>query len=306
MTANKFPGEVFIMRGYSGSGKTTAARRIRGGTAVIVSRDDIRYHAFGFRKTVLTPKEEQEVTKIQEALVRANLAAGRTVVIDDTNLRAKHARRWVDLAVELGAPYKVLDETADKDTCILRNLGRPEEERVPASVIERQAKRFPIKNWTAILPTPKSEDKFERYLPNATLPSAYVFDIDGTVADMRDHRSPYDPSKYHLDHTFPDVVDLLHELESNHAILFLTGRDEAFRDVTETWLNHHIGISGPLFMRPEGDTRNDGIVKNELFDKHVGPFYNVKGVFDDRLRVCRVWHAKGLTLFRVGDPDADY
>lgn len=32
----------------------------------------------------------------------------------------------------------------------------------------------------------------------------------------------------------------------------------------------------------------------------------VDGVFDDRARVCRMWYAKGIPLFRVGDPDAEF
>lgn len=47
-------------------------------------------------------------------------------------------------------------------------------------------------------------------------------------------------------------------------------------------------------------------MKAELFDQHVRHRYHILGVFDDRLSVCRQWHAMGLPLFRVGDPDADF
>ena len=46
-------------------------------------------------------------------------------------------------------------------------------------------------------------------------------------------------------------------------------------------------------------TRGVDVVKNELFDAHVAPNYNVAGVFDDRARVVNMWRTKGLRVFHV-------
>lgn len=297
------PAKIIILRGYPGSGKTTWAG-LNYPEAARISRDDLRTSRYGVQgKTALDNKKEQEISKLQEDLVKAYIAAGKSVVIDDTNLKARYARRWVDLAEALGVNWEVDDLLVDADTCIVQDSYRIAP--VGEKVIRNYARRFPLGRWPEIQPSPKAKHKFSRYEPNTSNPTAYVFDIDGTLADLS-HRNPYSTDLYHKDSPFHNVVDLAVELSENHNIIFLSGRSENFRAVTEEWLYEHVGFNLPLFMRPSGDTRNDGIVKDELFDKHVGPFYWVKGVFDDRLRVARVWHAKGLTLFRVGDPDADF
>jgi predicted kinase len=90
---------IEILRGYSASGKSTYARE---SGKFIVSRDLIRQQFGATMKTVFGQETEAKVSKIQEAQVRTAISAGMDVVIDDTNLVLKFARRWADLAVELG------------------------------------------------------------------------------------------------------------------------------------------------------------------------------------------------------------
>jgi hypothetical protein len=96
--------------------------------------------------------------------------------------------------------------------------------------------------------------------------------------------------------------------DTHVEIVFLSGREDKFRPQTERWLNSHqfYPLRNQLLMRPTGDRRNDAIVKQELYEKEIKGKYNVLAVFDDRLRVCRMWHSLGLPLFRVGDPDSDF
>lgn len=56
-----------------------------------------------------------------------------------------------------------------------------------------------------------------------------------------------------------------------------------------------------LFMRPAGDTRNDAVVKLELFDQHIRDRYDVLRCYDDRARVVAAWRSIGLTVFQVAD-----
>src|SRR6188474_2616559 len=107
---------IEILRGYSASGKSTYAKQ---SGKFIVSRDLIRPMISGHSdKTVLGHASEQLVTKLQEQVVRAAVADGRDVVIDDTNLVLKFARRWADLAVELGVPWSVRDFKPDVGTIV--------------------------------------------------------------------------------------------------------------------------------------------------------------------------------------------
>lgn len=54
-----------------------------------------------------------------------------------------------------------------------------------------------------------------------------------------------------------------------------------------------------LYMRGEGATRKDSIIKEELFMEHVYRKYNVLFVLDDRNQVVDKWREMGLTCFQV-------
>ena len=45
---------------------------------------------------------------------------------------------------------------------------------------------------------------------------------------------------------------------------------------------------------------------NSIFDKEIKGKYNVVAIVDDRLSVSKMWHDRGLPLFRVGDPLSDF
>lgn len=93
--------------------------------------------------------------------------------------------------------------------------------------------------------------------------SIAVFDIDGVVADVR-HRL------HHLHHhqawnAFFDAADedgllpegarLVEDLARTHEIVWLTGRPEWLRTVTEKWLADFGLPTTELHMRPAGDFR---------------------------------------------------
>ena len=293
-----------ITRGLPASGKSTWARGMEKYGMVRVSRDDIRRDVFGLRgKGVLTPKRENEVTKIEVALVEAALNAGKSVVVDATHLRAKYATQWADLAEKHGALFYVRDFTTDEETCIARNANR--DDNVPEEVIRGMAKRFPINSWPTIKPSGlySEEPPITPYVPVTTKPTAYVFDVDGTLAQIGGGRNPYDASRAMEDTPTPHVLDIWDQLKEDHCMLVLTGRKATHRDVTERWLAHNVIHPYILWTRANGDNRPDWIVKQELFDTHIAPHFNVLGVFDDRMSVCRMWHLKGVPLFKVGDPE---
>lgn len=87
-------------------------------------------------------------------------------------------------------------------------------------------------------------------------------------------------------------------------VVIVTGREEKFRDITEKWLERHLGNYDRLHMRRDGDFRSDVIVKRELFESQIQSAYEVQFVVDDRDRVVEMWrHELGLVCFQVGDGD---
>lgn len=290
-----------ITRGYPGSGKTTRARQWVAAdptSRVRVNRDDLRFNLFG-QYTGLDYSQEQTVTTAQHAAVKALLAAGRDVVVDDTNLRLRHARNYADIALAAGADFEVWDIDTPVEVCIERDDARTP--YVGADVIRGMASkfRFPL---PPVTPSERTADTPPRpYEPNLSLPTAWLVDIDGTLAHMGD-RSPYDTTRVGEDTVNAVVADLALTLHGEgHALVIMSGRDEECREDTERWLEHNLGEYAALHMRPEGDRRADYVVKAELFDRYVRDHWNVVGVLDDRTQVVRMWRSIGLTCLQVAD-----
>lgn len=299
--------EVILTRGLPASGKSTWAKAwvaADPSSRVRVNRDDIRFQLYGsyWGEGV----DENVVSKVEEAMVKAAVDAGKSVVIDATHLAARYITRWRRLyphviVQSFQVPLAELNE---------RNLLRvgAGERGVDPVVIYRMAERFQIKADGKLPPLPEPTPP-QTWKPapawSSSLRDAYIFDIDGTVANHTDVRGPYDTSRYHLDTVHQDVACLALDLyTTGHQIIYVSGRDEEFRDVTQQWLwKNVIDADLPLFMRPKGDVRNDAIVKHELFHQNIANRWNVVGVFDDRGRVLRMWRAIGLTTFAVGDTD---
>ncbi len=125
-------------------------------------------------------------------------------------------------------------------------------------------------------------------------------DIDGTVA-LRGARSPYDFTLVRYDKPNAVIVDLVRMLSSHGPIIFVTGRDGSCRKDTEEWLDQHVGVQGPLFMRRSGDTRKDADVKREIFRNEIVSNYTVRLVLDDRNQTVALWRQLGLVCLQVAD-----
>lgn len=141
---------------------------------------------------------------------------------------------------------------------------------------------------------------------------AFIFDIDGTIADCS-HRlehikkdNPDWDTFYSLcvnDKPIDYVCHLMRVLARNFEIVFVTGRSEKFRKHTVEWLKSQFGsfVDYCLFMRPDGDHRPDYELKKEIYKKHIKDNFDVLGVFEDRDQVVKMWRELGLTCYQVAD-----
>lgn len=91
-----------------------------------------------------------------------------------------------------------------------------------------------------------------------------VFDIDGVVADVRHRlrhldRQPKDWARFFAaagrDPVLPEGVELALRQAAEHVLVWLTGRPEHLRPVTDAWLRRAGLPAELLFMRPEQDRR---------------------------------------------------
>lgn len=134
-------------------------------------------------------------------------------------------------------------------------------------------------------------------------------DLDGTLASMGD-RHPHDGKRAVEDVVNQHVADIVKTLSEawDCPVFVLSGRSAQHRVWTQRWLDWWEIPHDRLIMRQWGDSRGDDIVKEEMLDELLAeiPDMNVRAVFDDRLRVVKMWHRRGLPLFRVGDPESDF
>ena len=143
----------------------------------------------------------------------------------------------------------------------------------------------------------------------AVLPKAILVDMDGCTAIING-RGPFDGANCATDLPNWPVIDIIRAMHAQGVgIIFVSGRNEAAREATEKWLHTHVmelptfdPIPHKLFMRPDGDTRPDDVVKLDLHDRNIAGKYEVRFVLDDRRRVVRMWRDKlGLTCLQVND-----
>ncbi|MEU4619052.1 AAA family ATPase [Actinoplanes sp. NPDC023801] len=294
---------LLITRGLPASGKTTFARKLQP-EVVRVNRDDLRRMLHGGR--LYTQRAEAQVTQAQRAAVEALLRARGSVIVDDTNLRAKTVREWAEMAARYNASFEVHDFTdVPVDECVRRDVDRPEDERVGEDGIRRMHARYLAgKNLPLPIPFADPAGPGVIYQPDPELPEAVLVDIDGTVALMSG-RSPFEWGRVGEDEPNPAVIAAVRAMHAaGHAIVFCSGRDAVCRPETEAWLELFVGVPyEALFMRPEGDSRKDSIVKREIFDREVRDRWRIVGVFDDRQQVVRMWRQLGLTVFQVAEGD---
>jgi predicted kinase len=305
--------ELLITRGLPASGKTRWAKQLlaerRVGSIIRLNRDDLRRMMLpATYREPFFPAEEL-VTKVQHGPITELLRAGVDIIIDDTNMRARSVRTVAALAERADATWSVVDFLdVPLEECLRRDAAR--ENSVGEDVIRRMYQKYLSGGRTLPVPTVDAQVTGKPYVRCAVgeLPRAVMVDIDGTVA-CHGSRNPFDTSRYHEDTPNWDIVEAVRmEMRAGNSILFCSGRSEEFRDVTATWLEKHVMQTERLdvrwwrlFMRPTSDTRNDAVVKLELFDQHIRGQFDVRRVYDDRDRVVKAWRSIGLTVLQVSD-----
>lgn len=170
-----------------------------------------------------------------------------------------------------------------------------------------------------------------------------IFDIDGTLADAshrlhfindtaywksRDGKPPSPDwesflasdlvSKDEIIRPIWTLMDSL--LASDHGVLFITGRRESERAMTEEWLSrvncdvrrmtssrirsqNWPKLTLPLYMRQNGDRRPSDVVKREGLQRARADGFVPELVFEDRNADTAMWRSEGLICCQVADGD---
>lgn len=300
--------KLTIMRGMSGSGKSTWARAQP--NAVVVSRDDLRVALFGSDGQDYWQRNdvrqcEEVVTVAEHSTIRAALGAGKDVISDNTNIEPKFMSTIAKIGWEHDADVQIKFMDCSLPVAKAQNKARALSggRNVPDDVIAKQYKRLQ-ETKNAKLTRPEAQVVVP-YEGAPGKPKAFLVDIDGTLAHMRDYRRPFDWKSVHLDDVDDIVADVVQAMwtSGEYQVIVMSGRDEECRDITWRWLEDNGIPFDYLFMRKNKDMRKDNIVKHELFDTHVRDNFDVQFVIDDRWQVCKMWLEMGLKVFNVSGLD---
>ena len=143
---------------------------------------------------------------------------------------------------------------------------------------------------------------------------AIIVDVDGTLADMRGVRGPFEWDSVGRDRPHKDIINLVKDLQniskdytdgkgttfSKYAIIIITGRDGICERATREWLhNNGLEFFDEFFIRPAGSFEKDSIIKSRIYMDHIRPKYDVEFVLDDRDQVVDMWRSLGLRVLQV-------
>lgn len=291
--------KIILTRGLPASGKSTWAKEFArvNPNVVRVSRDDLRsqlYPGADYRDI-----DEDLITEVETATVRAALRNGKTVVVDAMHLQQRYINRWQ----RLGYPVEIVEFHTDEATLLVRNTNR--DSRVPNHVIVNNFKKYTNKDGSLRKVSLKPEEYVidYKYVSDNKKPTAVIVDIDGTLAHNDGHRSFFDYSKVMGDKPVWHVIDAANGLNTIHHTVIVSGRKAECREDTEDWLIMYGIQYDEFYMREDGDDRADTVVKMEILRDKIAPEFEVIAAIDDRPSVCEMWRKVGIPTFQVGDPD---
>lgn len=261
-----------------------------------INRDDTRQELFGpfkWGEYSFTMSNEQAVTQANKEKAIEALKMGMSVVISDTNLDPERRKVWKSLANEFDAEYEEklfhisFHEASELDAAREMSVGQ--------KVLNRMFSQYHSQNKDLILKHFK-ELYAEQWKDNDENYKFIIVDIDGTVANHKGVRSPFEWNRVDEDRPHMDIIQIVHALQqSGLRVIFVSGRDGSCENLTRRWLDKFFK-DYTLFMRPAKDHRPDWVIKSEILHK-IGakPF----ACLDDRNQVVDTFREYDLRVLQV-------
>jgi hypothetical protein len=155
--------------------------------------------------------------------------------------------------------------------------------------------------------------------PTAVMPTAVIYDLDGTLADVIPFRhyvqrppGEQDGEAFHTAGTtiarpIPQAVQHLEAMRAaGHVIIVVSGRATKWLEPSADWLRANGIHYDHLWVRPEGFTGNDIELKAEIHRRHIQGRFRVVHVLDDQPRIAALWETFGYEVTLIpGWTDAD-
>lgn len=140
-------GKILIFCGISNSGKSTMAATIvqhNPERYVIVNRDKLREAHYGYTEETVAEYYyrgdfnylENQITEVQDNLIKFWLSKGKDIIIDATNLK----KSYIDHFKNFGVPIEVQFFDITLKEALTRNMSRLR--KVDERIIERQYAQY--------------------------------------------------------------------------------------------------------------------------------------------------------------------
>lgn len=284
--------KIIFLSGLPGSGKTKFAIEycLENSNIIRLNKDDIRKElgdepfSKKFENLVLSTQRNRGIEYLNE---------GFNIIIDDTNFHPKHKLFWKDIATTFNINFEERFIDIPLEECIKRDQERnsPVGEKVIRTMYNKYLKKDKL--YT---------DQRTILIQDELLKTVVLCDLDGTIA-LINGRNIYDTSKIYTDKVNEPVARILERYdEMKVEIIYITGRSDVSREVTENWLksnNLWFSENQKLLMRRDKDFRNDYIVKKELYENNIQDNYYIEFVLEDRDSVVKLWRDLGLLCLQV-------
>lgn len=298
--------KVVLTIGASASGKSSWADQWvkENDNWTIVNRDDVRFaiHNHGVRDWTsykFNKTNEKAVTEyIDEFVLNNVVAAKKNLIVADTNLNPHIREKWIAWAKEFGYEFEQKLFPCKWEELVKRNSNR--QGGLSESILWDQYMRFEQQFGTVKL------YDHDYSLDDYTV----ICDIDGTIADMKGIRGPFDWNMVKYDRPRNDIIHIVESIGSvTGHITFMSGRDGISYNHTKDWINANVNLQVPweLLMRDVADVRPDWTIKDELYENHIRGKANVLAVIDDRRQMIRHWTLKNMPgIIDVGKYNVEF
>lgn len=303
--------KIIVLQGPPAGGKSTLARELHkeDKNKVIICRDSIRES----RGDYWIPNQEDWISDIEYHMVESALKNNLTPIIDATNLNPKTINKWENLAILYNTKCEYIECVVEYNEALKRDQERGN--KVGKKVIKDFYKRY----YPNLLYKSTPIDDIKKFEDGK--PYAIICDLDGTLAlrgNVDNPRTPFDYERVNEDYCDPRLSHLIKTLinDTEYKVFFVSGRENIGNcyEKTKQWLSNNIieqcwynfGIpqdNWALILRNENDKRPDDIVKKEIYETNIKPWYNVVAVFDDRNKVVDMWRKEGLLCCQVYEGD---
>jgi len=340
-------GKVVITHGLPGSGKTTQALKMLEDdpqNIVRANRDDLRtilapegekYHKGSPRKDV-----ENNVSHVQQEIIKKSLREGKTVIVDDTNLNPRRVKPLVDLARKYNAEIEQVHVDVPVDECKRRNKARGDAggRRVPDEVIDSMAqnaydkeghlKDFIIADNGSVFAVEKTtvgmkkikEFNNRQIAENPPKGKAVVIlDMDGTLFNNEADAARYlgTPGKKKDFRSFyqnivkapvnKKVLNLVNSMRDNDnlTIVAVTGRSDDYASELIQALDKSGAKISQLIMKREGDNRPSSEHKRDTVKKLQKEGLIIVQAIDDRDKDLQMFTQLGIMTTQVNKPKVD-